>query len=144
MRGKEYPRCVVAPSTIADLSARKAIRFEIHLALHGTSNLSNPIFYPAERGIARSIVDFSMHCFRGYRSGRKRKRNFLEEMYRISFFLCVGKENRKFIEKSRSQSQIVMGSSWENWWKKESKIRVIRLSSIFLCVSFERASLREP
>lgn len=57
MRGKEYPRCVVAPSTIADLSAREAIRFEIHLALHGTSNLSNPIFYPAERGIASPF-----HC----------------------------------------------------------------------------------
>lgn len=84
MRGKEYPRCVVAPSTIADLSAREAIRFEIHLALHGTSNLSNPIFYPAERGIASPF-----HCrfFRALLSwisiGKKKKKKFSRrtEMY---------------------------------------------------------------
>lgn len=145
MRGKEYPRCVVAPSTIADLSAREAIRFEIHLALHGTSNLSNPIFYPAERGIASPF-----HCrfFRALLSwisiGKKKKKKFSRRNVSNIVFPLRGERKSKIYRKvsisiADCHGFILVGKLVEKRIENSND-----LSSTFLCVSFERASLREP
>lgn len=156
MRGKEYPRCVVAPSTIADLSAREAIRFEIHLALHGTSNLSNPIFYPAERGIASPFYCRFFHALLSWISiGKKKKKKFSRRNVSNIIFPLRGERKSKIYRKvsisiADCHGFILVGKLVEKRIENSNdtffvhfSLRPVRKSVVKRAVTIERAPRKE-